>query len=790
MNLSMRWLREFVDADISPAEYADAMTMSGSKVEGYAVEGEQLSKIVVGKIIDIQPHPDADKLLVCKVDAGGEPLQIVTGARNLKTGDFVPAALHGSTLAGGKSIKKGKLRGVMSEGMLCSVEELGLTRGDFPDAPEDGIMVISEPCTPGQDIKEALGYNDTVVEFEITSNRPDCLSVIGLARETAATLNKPLRLYTPEAGPTSGDILEHLQVEVMDDGLCPRYMAAMADNVRIKPSPRWMRERLRASGVRPINNIVDITNYVMLEYGQPMHAFDLRFVSGGKIFVRRAEKGESITTLDGIQRPLSENMLVIADTEKPVAVAGVMGGEFSGIMEDTTRVVFECANFGGASVRTTAKALGMRTDSSARFEKGLDPNLCEQALARACELVRLLGAGDIIGNVIDCRAAQKPPLTLPLDAEAINRLLGADIPAQRMKDILTSLFFGVDGDMVRVPTWRGDVECMADLAEEVARIYGYDKIPVTEIRGTAEGKLTGRQKFERDADSLLLAAGYSQIITYSFVSPKYYDKIRMPKDDPRRNSVTILNPLGEDTSAMRTTALPSMLEALSFNYKNRNLTARLYENATEYFPVGGDTLPAEKQRIILGAYGENEDYYSLKGAVEILLERLTCADAEFVPTKENPAHHPGRCAEIYCGSARLGILGEIHPETLENYDIGVSVYAAELDLDAMFELRQTEKSYKPLPKFPSASRDISVMCQRELHVGEMQKAIRAAGGKILASVKLFDVYEGDRIPAGQKSVAFSIVFQADDRTLTDAEADKAVEKIVSALEGMGARLRA
>ena len=582
MNLSMKWLKEFVDIDIKPRDFSEAMTISGSKVEGYEIEGSEISNVVVGKILSIVPHQDSDHLVICQVDIGeSEPIQIVTGASNLTVGDLVPAALNNSTLPGGIKIKKGKLRGVESNGMLCSLGELGLTLNDFPYAIEDGIFVLQEDCQPGQPICEAIGLNDIKVEFEITSNRPDCLSVIGLARETAVTYDKPLKLHQPQVKAGHGNANDHLSVDIIDSDLCYRYCAAIVENIKIEPSPRWLRERLRASGVRPINNIVDITNYVMLEYGHPMHAFDLRYIDNAKINVRRAKDGEKITTLDGVERNLKSDMLVIADANKPVAVAGVMGGEYSGIMDDTTTIVFESACFSGPSVRITAKELGMRTDSSARFEKGLDPANCMPALMRACELTEMLNAGEVLNGFIDCDKSDKTPRTVKFEPEWINKFLGIECPHDRMVKILTDLGFKLDGDDIIVPSFRTDIEHKADIAEEIARIYGYNVIPITQLRGSIQAQLTDKQHFESLVNQTMLSLGCSEIYTFSFISPKYYDKILMPADSPLRNSVKISNPLGEDTSIMRTTSLPSMCETLSRNYNNRNANASLYEITTE-----------------------------------------------------------------------------------------------------------------------------------------------------------------------------------------------------------------
>ena len=791
MNLSMKWLSDYTKIETTPKEFSDKMTMSGSKVEGYEIEGEEIKNVVVGKILSIEPHPDADKLVVCMVDVGAQaPLQICTGATNLKVNDYVPVALDGSTLPGGKKIKKGKLRGMESNGMLCSLSELNLTVHDFPNGIEDGIYVLENEAPLGQDIRETLGLNDVSVEFEITSNRPDCLSVIGLAREAAATYGTELTLHEPQVKESGDDIHNYLSVTVENPELCPHYIARVVKNIKIEPSPRWMRERLRASGVRPINNIVDITNYVMLEYGQPMHAFDLKYMKGGKIIVRNAKEGESIMTLDGEQRALSPEMLVIADEEKPSAVAGVMGGEYSGIMDDTNTIVFESACFHGPSVRRTAQKLGMRTESSGRFEKGLDHNMTLPAVQRACELVELLGAGEVVSGIIDVNNAKKEPVVLKLETEWINRFLDINLTRDEMVNILEKIDFTVDKeDMIHVPSFRSDIEHKADIAEEIARFYGYNKIPVTSIRGAAQGHLTPAQKFERKVNQTMVALGCYEIMSYSFISPKYYDKIAMPKDDKRRNSVTIRNPLGEDTSIMRTTMIPSMLETLSKNYNNRNAAAKLYEVGNIYLPQGEGTLPVEEPTLAIGLYGDDVDFFTLKGMVEQLLTACGVDNANYTAQKENPTFHPGRCADVSVGEDALGVLGEIHPSVLENYSIGTRAYVAVLDVPAMMEHANTEKQYTPLPKYPATSRDLALLCDEDLPVGEIEKTIRGAVKNHLENVKLFDVSRGAQVEDGKKSVAYTITMRSSDSTLTDEEADGAVKKILKALEKIGVTLR-
>ncbi|MCI5554373.1 MAG: phenylalanine--tRNA ligase subunit beta [Ruminococcus sp.] len=797
MNLSMKWLSDYVTLDTTVKDFCAAMTMSGSKVEVATEEGSEIKNVVVGKLLSVVPHENSDHLVVCQVDVGQEqPIQIVTGAPNVKAGDIVPVALCGAELPNGVKIKKGKLRGVESNGMLCSLGELGLTVHDFPYAIADGIFLIQEDCQIGQDIHEAIGLNDTSVEFEITSNRPDCLSVTGLAREAAATYHVPLNLKKPTFQGIDGNIQDELQVEIQNKEKCPRYAAGIVKNVKIAPSPRWMRERLRASGVRPINNLVDITNYVMLEYGQPMHAFDLRYVKDGKIVVRNAAEGETITTLDGVTRTLSPEMLVIADTEKPIAVAGVMGGEYSGIMEDTNTVVFESAYFEPVQVRRTAKKLGMRTDASARYEKGLDPEGCLRTLERAFELVELLGAGEPVRTHIDLNYNEKQRNRIPFDPEWINKFLGTDISREEMCDTMKMLEIEVDGDTCISPSFRIDLERPADLAEEVARIYGYNNIPSTVIKGVANASLTPKQKFRRTLENATVAVGCYGILTYSFISPKYFDKIALPADSSLRKTVVISNPLGEDTSVMRTTTLPSMLETLSLNYKNRNAAVALYEIGKEYLPTAPDKLPEEPDRLTIGMYGDDADFFTLKGMVETILETAGLHDCTYkacgtdAPFDEICALHPGRSAVIYAGETPIGYLGEVHPTVQKNYDIGTRTYVAKLLIDEMQPLAQTEITYQPLPKFPAITRDLSLVCADEVPVGDLQAAMKNAVGNILEQITLFDVYKGEQIAAGMKSVSFSIRMRSHEGTLTDEQADAAMKRVLKALKEHGATLRA
>ena len=801
MKLSRKWLSEFVTVDANDREFAEAMTLSGSKVEVTEDLGAEIENVVVGKVLTMKRHENSDHMWVCQVDAGkGEPIQIVTGAQNVKEGDIVPVALHKSLLPGGKKIEKGKLRGEISNGMLCSFAELGLEQRDFPAAYEDGIWILSDDpeltdLTIGGDIRTAVGLDDHVVDFEITPNRPDCLSVIGLAREASATFKTPLHLHQPVVkGGGPGVLTELLDVETPDPELCARYTGRMVRNVKIAPSPKWMRERLRAMGVRPINNIVDITNYVMLEYGQPMHAFDYRYVQGGKIVVRRAKEGEELTTLDGNVRKLTPNMLVIADDTRAVGLAGIMGGENSEIVDDTVDVVFESANFDGTCIRKTALALGMRTEASAKFEKGLDPLNTLPAVDRACELVEMLGAGEVLDGVIDVLNYVPQPTVLPLERSKINARLGTDVSAEEMRDILRSLDFGVEGDTVTVPSWRGDVQGMADLSEEVARFHGYDAIPCTLQRGeTTQGGYTPVQQVERRMGEICRACGYSEIITYSFISPACYDKILWPADYARRQSLRILNPLGEDTSIMRTTTLPSMLEILSRNWNYRNKAVKLYEVGRVYLPGGEDGLAQESRVLTLGAYGEDMDFYAMKGAIEALLKDLRVEDVRFTGPSGAPSdasYHPGRCACVWSGGELLGIFGQVHPLAAQNYDVDGALYCGELSFEALCRAKGAGAEYMPLPKFPAAARDIAVVCREAVTVGALTDCIRRAGGKLLKDTALFDIYRRPGVAEGSKSVAFSLTLRSDERSITAAEADEEVKAILTALEKeLGAVLR-
>ena len=897
MNLSRKWLNEFVDGvsveDINDRDFSEAMTLSGSKVEVFGELCGELKNIVTGRILSIEKHPNSDHMLVCQIDVGeSAPVQICTGAWNVHVGDFIPVAKHGSVIAGGIKITRGKLRGVPSEGMLCSLRELGLdthnfpygvicpaallndyhaidpekpsiapdiksgdkvfgpviaaevtsVEGDgfeyklalatgdtcatdcqnihagdmvayntkagtvctladlhaeqreFPHCIDDGIFIMhEEKMTVGEDIRSALGLDDHVVEFEITPNRADCLSMIGLAREAAVTFGKELRLHKPVVKGGAGDINELVKIQIDEPALCTRYTARMVKNVKIGPSPRWMRERITAMGMRPINNLVDITNYVMMEYGQPMHAFDFACVGGGKIIVRTAKDGEVLETLDGTSRRLTDKMLCICDEEKPIGVAGVMGGANSEIVGDTAMVLFESANFNGTSIRRTAAALNMRTAASARFEKGLDPMMTADAVDRACELVEMLGCGEVCDGMIDVVAADLTPRTVPFDPAKVNWVLGTDIDEATQRGILERLGFKLDGYTIEVPSWRRDIAetySHNDIAEEVARIYGFNNIPATlmDTAATTVGGYTDEQKAERSLGAVCRAAGYDEIISYSFYSPSCFDRIRLPEDSPLRDAIRILNPLGEDTSAMRTTTLPSMLEILARNYNYRNREVRLYELGKTYFKSG--KLAREPKVLTLGAYGDRMNFYAMKGVVEALLSEMKISGARFTAEKENPSYHPGRCAKVYCGETLLGVFGQVHPLVAANYGVDAEMYCAELSFGALMSVRGENPVYKPLPRFPAVTRDIAVVCDKSITVAELRDCIMAAGGEYLEDCTLFDIYTGSHVAPGKKSVAFSLTMRAADQTLTDEHAESTVSAVLKALEtGLGAVMR-
>lgn len=806
MNTALSWIKAYVpDLDVTAQEYTDAMTLSGSKVEGYECLDKNLEKIVVGQIKKIERHPDADKLIICQVDIGTETIQIVTGAPNVKEGDKVPVVLDGGKVAGGHDggplpedgikIKKGKLRGIDSNGMMCSIEELGSSREMYPDAPELGIYILPEDTEVGADAVEVLGLHDVVFEYEITSNRVDCYSVVGLAREAAATFRKDF--YPPvitESG-NDEDIHDYLEVEVKDTELCPRYCARMVKNIRLAPSPEWMQRRLAASGIRPINNIVDITNYVMEEYGQPMHAFDYDTLAGHKIVVKRAQDGDEFQTLDGQIRKLDHDILMINDAEKEIGIAGIMGGENSKITDHIETVVFEGACFDGTNIRLSAKRLGLRTDASGKFEKGLDPNTAWEAVNRACQLVEELGAGEVVGGTIDVYPVKREPVRVKFDADKINALLGTSLDAETMKGYFKKLDLGFDEETQEViaPTFRQDIHRMADLAEEVARFYGYDNIPTTLPSGEATtGKLSDKLRIEEVAREVAEFSGFSQSMTYSFESPKVFDKLLLPADCRLRQTVSIMNPLGEDFSIMRTTPLNGLLTSLSTNYNRRNKDVKLYELANIYLPkaLPLTELPDERMQFALGMYGEG-DFFTMKGVVEEFFDKLGMTKkVHYDPNGDRPYLHPGRKAEIIYEGENLGYLGELHPEVADNYKLGERVYVAVLDMPNVTKFVSFDRKFVGIAKYPAVTRDLSMVVPKEILVGQIEDVIAQRGGKILESYKLFDIYEGAQILAGHKSVAYSVTFRAKDHTLTDDEVSAAMKKILNGLDRMGIQLRA
>ena len=794
MDISLNWLKEYAPFDCDIKTFAEEMTMSGSKVEVYSTEKDKIRNVVVGKVLTLEKHPNADKLTICGIDIGTEVITIVTGAKNLTVGDLVPVALDNSLLPNGKEIHAGELRGVMSNGMLCSLGELGFTTHDFPNAIEDGIMVLDEEWPLGTPIEKALGMEDYMVEFEITPNRPDCLSILGLAREASATFGVPFNEPHPQMPQGEGDINDYLSVKISDTQHCMRYSAAMIKNVRVKPSPKWLRERLRVCGVRPINNIVDITNYVMLLYGHPMHAFDHKYVKGNLIDVRLAKAGEEIMTLDGVQRKLNENMLVISDEKEPIAIAGVMGGEYSGVYEDTNMVVFESACFDGPKVRYASRQLGLRTEASGKYEKGLNPDNCQPALAMAMQLVKELDAGDVIGGVIDVYPTPRHERKVTLDADRINKILGTEIPKEDMIKTLTKLGFKVENDVVTVSTHRYDiakdeVTQYNDLAEEIARMYGYNKLPSTIMKGAATARLTPRQHFTKNVISYLLGLGFYEIETFSFYSPKNFDLLNIPADSDLRNPVVISNPLGEDTSVMRTTAVASMMNVVQRNYNSRIDSVCLFENATEYRVIPGEELPHEIEKFVMACYGSGKDFFFLKGALEKVLWALNVEDVKFVRNRDNATYHPGRCADVVVNGEVIATIGELHPTVLENYGIKTKVCICDINGDVLFNHIGSERQYKALAKFPAMTRDFAFVCDKSVSNGEIIDIIKASCGEYLESVKLFDVYTGDRLERGKKSLAYSLVLRDKNATLTDAVADKCTSDILSNLEKIGVFLR-
>ncbi|NLJ87582.1 MAG: phenylalanine--tRNA ligase subunit beta [Epulopiscium sp.] len=787
MNIPMSWLKDYVSIDCDIKTFVDAMTMSGSNVENYLEQGKEIDKVVVGKILSIEKHPDADKLLVTKVDVGSEIIQIVTGASNIKEGDYIPVALNGSSLPGGIKIKTGKLRGIESQGMMCSIDELGLEKEDYPEAAEDGIYILSEEYPLGTDIKEVFGLNDIVVEYEITSNRSDCFSVIGIAREAAATFKLPFKYPEIKVKEIEGNASDFISIEIDNPDLCPRYAARIIKNVKIQPSPKWMKQRLIAAGVRPINNIVDITNYVMLEMGQPMHAFDYDKLKNKKILVRNAKAGEKIMTLDGEDRNLDESMLLITDGESPIAIGGVMGGEETKVTEETKTILFESANFNGANIRLTAKKLGLRSDASVKYSKGLDPNIVIDVLNRASQLVVELGAGEVVEGIVDAYPAKREPKTIPYSVEKINSLLGITLSEEEMIDYFSSLEFKVNKEAktLTIPTFRPDIEGNADLAEEVARLYGYDKITTTLERGTPTvGKKTYSQKIEDIIKNTMEGQGFYEIMNYTFESPKVFDKLNISENDDLRKVITISNPLGEDFSIMRTQTLNGMLTSLSTNFNRRNEEALLYEVGKVYIAkeLPLKELPEEKSKLTIGMYGEL-DFYDIKGTVEVLFEKLGMSDkVEYNLEQGLSWMHPGRCASISCNNKELGYIGELHPNVAKNYDINTRVYLGVIDISMIEEAANLDRVYKPLPKYPAVSRDIAMLVKDEVLVKDIENIIKQRGGKILESYSLFDVYKGKQIQEGYKSVAYSITFRASDRTLTEEEVNKAMKKIINGLE--------
>ena len=805
MNTPLSWIKAYVpELDCSSQEYTDAMTLSGTKVEGYKELDADLDKIVVGQIERIEKHPDADKLVVCQVNVGTETVQIVTGASNVEEGQKIPVVLDGGRVAGGHDgsrtpggikIKKGKLRGVPSAGMMCSIEELGSDREMYPDAPEDGIYILKEDSVVGSDAVELLGLHDTVFEYEITSNRVDCFSVLGIAREAAATFRKPFLPPIVEVKANGEDVNDYISVQVEDKDLCKRYCARVVKNVKIEPSPEWMQRRLAACGIRPINNLVDITNYVMEEYGQPMHAFDLATLAGQKIVVKRASEGDTFVTLDGQERKLDQNILMINDAEKPVGIAGIMGGENSKITDDVKDMVFEAACFDGTNIRLSAKRLGLRTDASGKFEKGLDPNNALEAINRACQLIEMLGAGEVVGGAVDIYDEVRQPKRISFEPEKMNRLLGTGIGSGQMLDYFKTIGLEYDesSNEVVVPTFRQDLECMADLAEEVARFYGYDNIPSSLPQGEATaGKLSYKLRIEGIAKDIAEFCGFSQGMTYSFESPKVFDKLLLPEDSSLRQTVDILNPLGEDFSIMRTTTLNGMLTSLSTNYNRRNKNVRLYELGNVYLPkaVPVTELPDERMQFTLGMYGDG-DFYTMKGVVEEFLEKVGMKKiVRYDKDAGKPFLHPGRQANILYAGEVIGYLGEVHPQVLDNYNIGDRAYIAILDMPTIYDKTTFDRKYEGIAKYPAVSRDISMIMPKSLQVGDVEEVIRKKGGSLLESYQLFDIYEGAQIQMGYKSVAYSIVFRAKDHTLEEKEVSEIMDKILGALETMDIELRA
>lgn len=806
MNTPLSWIKAYVpELSCEDKEYCDAMTLSGTKVEGFERLDRNLEKIVVGHIEKIERHPDADKLIICQVNIGTETIQIVTGAQNLKEGDYVPTVLDGGRVAGGHDggplpengikIKSGKLRGVESHGMMCAIEELGSNRDMYPEAPEDGVYVFQKPVTPGEDAIEALGLHDTVVEYEVTSNRVDCYSILGIAREAAATFRKPFVPPAVEVKGNDEDVNNYISVEIKDRDLCTRFCARVCKNIKIAPSPEWMQRRLAACGIRPINNLVDITNYVMMEYGQPMHAYDLNNVSGNKIIVRRAKDGDAFQTLDGQVRKLDSEMLMICDAEKEIGLAGIMGGENSKITDDVQTVLFEAATFNGANIRKSSKRVGLRTDASSIFEKGLDPRNAEAAINRACQLIEELGCGEVVGGIVDVKEPFQELKQVKFEPERINKFLGTEITKEEMLQIFERLELAYDErtGMITAPSFRQDIECFADIAEEVARFYGYDKIPTTLPTGEATtGKLSFKLRIEEKARDIAEYCGFSQGMCYSFESPKVFDKLLIPADSPLRQTVTIANPLGEDFSIMRTISLNGILTSLSLNYNRRNKDVRLYELGNIYLAKSLPVVdyPDERMQFTLGMYGEG-DFFTMKGVVEEFLGSIGMKKkATYDPKAQKTFLHPGRQALVLYEDKVIGYLGEVHPEVADHYGIDTKVYVAVMDLPEILPFASFDRKYEGIAKYPAVSRDISMVVPKNVLVGDIEKVIEQRGGKILEEYQLFDIYEGSQIKPGYKSVAYSITFRAKDRTLEDNDVSGAMKKILNGLEGLGIELRA
>ncbi len=805
MNTPLSWIKAYVpELEVGDHEYCDAMTLSGTKVEGFTRLDKNLEKIVVGHIESIERHPDADKLIICQVNVGTETIQIVTGAANLNEGDYVPVVLDGGRVAGGHDggplpeegikIKAGKLRGVPSNGMMCAIEELGSSRDMYPEAPENGVYVFKKPVTPGEDAIEALGLHDTVVEYEVTSNRVDCYSILGIAREAAATFKKP---FVPPVVSVKGngeDVNKYISVEVKDTDLCTRYCARVCKNIKIAPSPEWMQRRLAACGIRPINNLVDITNYVMEEYGQPMHAYDLSTIAGNKIVVRRAKDGDEFQTLDGQMRKLDSEVLMICDAEKEIGIAGIMGGENSKITDNVATVLFEAATFNGANIRKSAKRVGLRTDASGIFEKGLDPRNAEEAINRACQLIEELGCGEVVDGMVDVCEPFKELRQIPFEPERINKFLGTDIAKEDMLTIFKriELVYDEQTNLITVPSFRQDLEGFADIAEEVARFYGYDKIPTTLPSGEATtGKLPFKMRVEEKARDIAEYCGFSQGMCYSFESPKVFDKLLLPADSELRKTVTISNPLGEDFSVMRTISLNGILTSLSTNYNRRNKNVRLYELGNVYIPkaLPLTDYPDERMQFTLGMYGDG-DFFTMKGVVEEFLESVGMRKkAKYDPDAKKPFLHPGRQALIKYEDTVIGYLGEVHPDVADNYNIGTRVYVAVLDMPEVVPFASFDRKYEGIAKYPAVTRDISMVVPKSILAGDIEDVIEQRGGKILEGYELFDIYEGSQIKEGFKSVAYSITFRAKDRTLEDGDVTGAMKKILNGLEALGIELR-